>query len=115
MACDSKREIKPSGFIGYKLIKKRETDLIRIYLNCKDENHCDGTVDVIFNKSDEQKERRPKFSGLTELSTIKKFNRFIGCLEERARETNLLRERIFESPQQLLHILSQVKNSKNFQ
>lgn len=124
ITCDSNREIEPptgtaslpSGFVGYKFIKKQEIDVVRIYLNCKDESHFGGTVDVIFeDKNPIQKEGRPKFSGLSELSTIKKFNRFIGCLEERAREEKIPRERIFESPKQLLYLLSRVKNSKNFQ
>ena len=115
IACDSNREIEPSGFIGYKFIKERGIEIVHIYLNCKDESHFDGTVDIIFeNQSPNQKEGRPKFNGLDELSIIKKFNRFIGCLEERAREENLPREHIFESSKQLLSILSRVKNSRNF-
>lgn len=109
-------ETEPSSFIGYKFIKKQEIDIVRIYLNCKDESHFDGTVDIIYeNKSLIQKEGTPKFSGLRELSIIKKFNRFISCLEERAREEKIPRERVFDSSKQLLYLLSLVKNSKNFQ
>ena len=115
ITCDSNREIEPSGFIGYKFIKKRGIEIVHIYLNCKDETHFDGTVDVIFeNHGPNQKGGRPKFSGLDELSIIKKFNRFIGCLEERAREEKIPRERVFESPKQLLSLLSRIKNTKNF-
>ncbi len=115
IACESNREIKPSGFIGYKLIKNQTANIVRIYLNCKDESHFDGTVDVIFHdKSPGEKEGNPIFSGLDELSMIKKFNRFIGCLEERAKDAKIPRELVFESSKQLLYLLSRVKNSKNF-
>ena len=115
ISCESNSEIEPSGFIGYKFIRKQGIDIVQIYLNCKNESHFEGTVDVIFkNKSPKEKEGRVKFVGLDELSVIKKFNRFIGCLEERAREEKILKERIFESPKQLLYLLSRVKNSKNF-
>ena len=115
IACDSNRENKPSGFIGYKVLKRQGADIVRIYLNCKDDFHYEGTVDIIFeNKSANQKYESPKFNGLDELSRIKKFNRFIGCLEERARDAKVPRERVFESPKQLLALLARVKNSKNF-
>ncbi len=106
--CDLNNEMKPSGFIGYKLISKGELETVRIYLNCKDESHFDGAVDVIF------KGNKPKFGGLDELSTIKKFNRFIGALEERAREENVSRDQVFKSAKELLYFLSRIKNSKNF-
>ena len=108
IACESDGKNEPSGFIGYKQIKKAKTHIVRIYLNCKDESHFEGQVDVIFKKG------KPKFSGLSELSTIKKFHRFIGCLEERANDAEIQRERVFESSKQLLYLLSKVKNSKNF-
>ena len=115
ITCDSNSEIEPSGFIGYRFIKRKGIELVRIYLNCKDESHFDGSVDVIFeNHSPNQKEGTPKFSGLDELSIIKKFNRFIGCLEERAQDVKISRERVFKSPIQLLALLARVKNSKNF-
>jgi len=113
--CDSRRQSEPSGFIGYKVLKSPKAEILRIYINCKDRSNFDGAVDVIFKrKSPTKKDGEPIFRGLNKLSMIKKFHRFIGCLEERAKEMQIPREHVFKSPKQLLTILSRVKNSKLF-
>lgn len=119
------------GFIGY-AARRQVTpgqDLVRIFLNCEEEPPADSqplpeprdlrppagirflhAVDVIFEPS----QGGCSLRGLDTLSAVRKFNRFLGSLSERAREQHQDPNSVFGSPESLLATLARVKNSRDF-
>jgi len=65
-------------------------------------------IDVLFE------ERRCRFTGLDTLSAVRKFHRFMGALEERAREMGQDHNWPFESTRNLLETLARIKNSRDY-
>jgi hypothetical protein len=119
------------GFIGYASRRGLEpgTDLVRIFINCEDEPPPDAqplpepadlrpsegvrflhAVDVVFPpRSDE-----PVLRGLDSLSAVRRFNRFLGALAERAREQGEDPNSVFTAADNLLATLARIKNSRQF-
>jgi hypothetical protein len=119
------------GCIGYAARKDFEpgTDLVRIFINCENEPPPDAqpllepadlrppedvrflhAVDVVFlRRSDE-----PVLRGLDSLSAVRRFNRFLGALAERAREQGEDPNSVFASADNLLATLGRIKNSRQF-
>ncbi len=67
-------------------------------------------VDVIF----EPGKSGCRLRGLDSLSAVRKFNRFLGSLSERAREQHWDPNSVFDSADSLLATLARVKNSRQF-
>jgi hypothetical protein len=107
--CDLNLETDPTSFIGYKVFREDNFAQVTIFLNCRDEADFESAVDVIFEENEPA-----RFDGIDGLSVIKKFNRLIGSLEERAREEKASRGQVFQSANDLIYFLSRVKNSKEF-
>lgn len=124
-------ESEPMGFIGYAARKDHEpgTDLVRIFINCEDEPPLDvqplpepadlrppdgvrflHAVDVVFPR----RSHEPVLRGLDSLSAVRKFNRFLGALAERAREQGEDPNSVFTSADDLLATLVRIKNSRQF-
>lgn len=108
-SCDVDNDNSPSGFIGYVSMENGSRMVVRVFLNCKDSTHFESSVDAVFENN-----KSVRFKGLNELPAVRKFNRLIGALEERARGENVPRDRVFRSAADLLHFLSRIKNSKDF-
>lgn len=68
------------------------------------------SVDVTFDRQG----RECRLRGLDSLSAVRKFNRFLGALSERAREQHQDPNSVFESAEDLLATLARVKNARNF-
>jgi len=119
------------GFIGYAARRAFAPgqDLVRIFINCEEKPAPEPvalpdpldlrppegvrflhSVDVIFDRQEEE----PRLRGLESLSAVRKFNRFLGALAERAREQRQDPASIFESVDNLLATLARIKNSRDF-
>ena len=125
-------EVERLGFIGY-AARRNVTpgrDVVRIFINCErtdaptvgprqrlndpaglslpDDIRFLHAIDVLFE------ERRCRFTGLDTLSAVRKFHRFMGALEERAREMGQDHNWPFESTRNLLETLARIKNSRDY-
>lgn len=119
------------GFIGYSARRPFAPgqELIRIFINCQEKPGGDAVplpdpqdlrppatirflhaVDVIFDR--ERGECRLR--GLDTLSAVRKFNRLLGSLAERAREQRQDPNSVFDSADSLLATLARVKNGRRF-
>lgn len=119
------------GFIGYAARSEvfPGRDLVRIFINCEDAPPVEPAplpepqdlrppagirflhaVDVVFDRQ----QGECQLSGLDSLSAVRKFNRFLGALSERAREQRQDPNSVFDSAQSLLATLARIKNSRRF-
>lgn len=119
------------GFIGYAARNEVSPgqDLVRIFINCEDAPPAEPAplpdpqdlrppagirflhaVDVIFDRQ----QGECQLAGLDSLSAVRKFNRFLGALSERAREQRQDPNSVFDSAQSLLATLARIKNSRRF-
>ncbi len=108
-SCNNELQNTPTSFIGYSSMAKDGSATVRIYLNCKDSTRFESSLEAIFEKG-----KDVRLEGLNDLAAVRKFNRLIGALEERAREEKIPRERVFASAQDLIYFLSRIKHSQNF-
>ncbi len=119
------------GFIGYAVQRGMGPGqvLVRIFLNCDEKPlaelptipepvtlrppeaiHFLHAVDVVFD----HKGDRCRFRGLDTISAVRKFNRLLGSLDERAREHNRDPNTMFRSSDEFLAVLARVKNVRQF-
>ncbi len=124
------------GFIGYATRRQAapDQDWVRIFINCEEKPATDSqllpdpqdlrppagirflhAVDVVFDR----RQNECRLRGLDSLSAVRKFNRFLGSLSERAREPESGEQRqdpnsVFDSADNLLATLARVKNARNF-
>ncbi|MFQ5818253.1 MAG: hypothetical protein ACE5H2_09920 [Terriglobia bacterium] len=119
------------GFIGYAARRQvaPDQDLVRIFLNCEEKPATEPmpladpqdlrppedirflhAVDVVFDR----RQNECRLRGLDTLSAVRKFNRFLGSLAERAREQGQDPNSVFESADNLLATLARVKNARRF-
>lgn len=127
-ACVSETHV---GFIGYAVKRSvaPRQDLVRIFINCEEKPATERAelpeprnlrppanirflhvVDVLFDRHGEGCRLR----GLDTISAMRKFNRFLGSLVERAREQKRDPNGIFRSVEDLLGVLARVKNVRRF-
>ncbi len=119
------------GFIGYAARRQAapDQDWVRIFINCEEKPATDSqllpdpqdlrppegirflhAVDVVFDR----RQNECRLRGLDTLSAVRKFNRFLGSLSERAREQRQDPNSVFDSAENLLATLARVKNARNF-
>jgi hypothetical protein len=101
-------------FIGYRRMQESEADIIRLYLECRDEPAagtvtCGYAVDVLFPSPGAECRLR----GVDSVLALKKFYKLVFSLEERAREHGNDWRSVTASPERLLEHLGYTRNARD--
>ncbi len=120
------------GFIGYAFRRsvRPGREIVRVFTNCQVEPGVPinsepvstdaanllppGGVRFLHAIDIVLEEGQCRLIGLNSLSAVRKFNRLIGALGERARENGQEPNWVFESIDNLLKTLALIKNSRDF-